>query len=72
MRFQLDHDWQGNMSAPRARIGEGVKIQLLLVLCVIWVVLGLVGHAPWKPLETNSISVVKTILSGGSLIAPNC
>ncbi|NOS97023.1 MAG: glycosyl transferase [Methylotenera sp.] len=69
-RFQLDHDWQGNMSAPRARIGESVKIQLLLVLCAIWVLLGLVGHAPWKPLESTGISIVKGILDGGSLVAP--
>ncbi|MDP3087752.1 MAG: glycosyl transferase [Methylotenera sp.] len=70
MRFQLDHDWQGNMSTPRARVGDGVKTQLLLVLCAIWVLLGLTGHAPWKPLESTSISVVKTILDGGSWIAP--
>ncbi|NOT15372.1 MAG: glycosyl transferase [Methylotenera sp.] len=70
MRFQLDHDWQGNMSSPRARVGEGAKTQLLLVLCVIWVLLGLTGHAPWKPLESISISIVKGIMQGGSLIAP--
>ena len=70
MRFQLDHDWQGNMSTPRARVGESVKTQLLLLLCAIWILLGLVGHAPWKPLETTSISIVKTIVDGGSLIAP--
>ncbi len=70
MRFQLDHDWQGNMSTPRARVGDGVKTQLLLVLCAIWVLLGLVGHAPWKPLESTSISIVKNILDTGSLIAP--
>lgn len=71
MRFQLDHDWQGNMSTPRARVGDGVKTQLLLVLCAIWIILGLVGHAPWKPLESTSISIVKNIIDGGSLIAPN-
>jgi 4-amino-4-deoxy-L-arabinose transferase-like glycosyltransferase len=70
MRFQLDHDWQGNMSTPRARVGDGVKTQLLLVLCAIWVLLGLTGHAPWKPLESTSISIVKAILDGGSWIAP--
>jgi 4-amino-4-deoxy-L-arabinose transferase-like glycosyltransferase len=70
MRFQLDHDWQGNMSTPRARVGDSVKTQLLLVLCAIWVLLGLAGHAPWKPLESTSISIIKTILDGGSLVAP--
>lgn len=70
MRFQLDHDWQGNMSTPRARVGENVKTQLLLILCGIWIILGLIGHAPWKPLEATSISIVKQILQGGNLIAP--
>ncbi len=70
MRFQLDHDWQGNMATPRARVGEGAKTQLLLILCAIWVILGLTGHAPWKPLEVASISIVKGIAQGGSLIAP--
>jgi len=70
MRFQLDHDWQGNMSTPRARIGENAKTHLLLVLCAIWILFGLTGHAPWKPLESTSITVVKGIMQGGSLIAP--
>jgi 4-amino-4-deoxy-L-arabinose transferase-like glycosyltransferase len=70
MRFQLDHDWQGNMSTPRARIGENAKTHLLLVLCAIWILFGLTGHAPWKPLESTSITIVKGIIDGGSLIAP--
>lgn len=70
MRFELDHDWQGNMSTPRARIGENAKTQLLLVLCAIWVLLGLTGHAPWKPLEATAVTIVKGIVQGGSLIAP--
>lgn len=70
MRFQLDHDWQGNMATPRARVGENAKMQLLLVLCAIWILLGLTGHAPWKPLEATSIIVVKGIIEGGSFIAP--
>ena len=70
MRFQLDHDWQGNMSTPRARAGNSAKTQLLLALCAIWILLGLVGHTPWKPLESTGISIVKSILDGGSLIAP--
>ncbi len=70
MRFQLDHDWQGNMASPRARIGENAKTQLLLVLCAIWILFGLAGHAPWKPIESTGITVVKGIIQGGSLIAP--
>lgn len=70
MRFQLDHDWQGNMSTPRARVGENAKTQLLLLLCGIWILLGLVGHEPWKPLESTSVNIVKNILEGGSIVAP--
>lgn len=70
MRFQLDHDWQGNMATPRARVGENAKTQLLLILTAIWIFLGLTGHAPWKPLEAGSISIIKNMLQGGSLVAP--
>lgn len=70
MRFQLDHDWQGNMATPRARVGENAKTQLLLILSAIWIFLGLTGHAPWKPLEASSISIIKNIMQGSSLIAP--
>lgn len=70
MRFQLDHDWQSNISSPPAKLGEGTKTQLLLILCAIWILTGLIGHAPWKPLESTSISIVKGIYQGGSLIAP--
>lgn len=70
MRFQLDHDWQSNVSEPKAQLGEETKTRLLLLLCAIWILVGLTGHGPWKPLEIHSISVVKTILDQGNLIAP--
>lgn len=70
MRFQIDHDWQGNMSLARPRVGESTKTYLLLLLCLFWVMLGLIGHAPWKSLEATNISTIKTVLDGGSLLAP--
>ncbi len=70
MRFQLDHDWQGNMASPRARVGENAKTKLLLILCAMWILFGLTGHAPWKPLESTSVTIVNGIMQGGSLIAP--
>ena len=70
MRFDLNHDWQGNMSTPQARIGERAKTHLLLVLCAIWLCMGLVGHSPWKPFESHTISTIKTILDTGNWIAP--
>ena len=70
MAFEIDHDWQGNLATPRARIGTAAKTRLLIVLCTIWIVLGLIGHQPWKPNESTSISVIKTMLSGNHLLDP--
>ena len=70
MAFEIDHDWQGNLSTPRARIGERVKNRLLIILCAVWICIGLLGHQPWKPNESQTISVVKSMLNGGSLLAP--
>ena len=70
MRFDLNHDWQGNMSTPQALIGQRAKTHLLLVLCAIWICIGLVGHSPWKPFESHTISTVKTVLDTGNWIAP--
>jgi 4-amino-4-deoxy-L-arabinose transferase-like glycosyltransferase len=70
MRFDLEHDWQGNMSTPRAKVGERAKTRLLLVLCAIWLCVGLIGHSPWKPFESQSISVIKTIVETGNWLTP--
>ena len=70
MAFELEHDWQANLATPRARIGERVKTRLLILLCIVWVCLGLIGHGPWKPDESQTISIVKSMLNGGSLVAP--
>jgi len=64
MAFEIDHDWQGNLATPRPRIGTAAKTHLLLILCIIWILLGLVGHEPWKPNESTSISIVKAVLQG--------
>ena len=71
MRFDLEHDWQGNMSTPRAKVGERAKTQLLLILCAVWICMGLIGHAPWKPFESHAISSIKTILDTSNFIAPS-
>lgn len=70
MRFNLEHDWQGNMSTPPARVGERAKIRLLILLCAVWLLMGLIGHEPWKPLESNAISTIKSILDDGNLLTP--
>jgi 4-amino-4-deoxy-L-arabinose transferase-like glycosyltransferase len=70
MRFDLDHDWQGSISTPRAKMGERAKTQLLIVLCGIWLVFGLLGHSPWKPLESQSVSIIKSIVEDGHWLNP--
>jgi 4-amino-4-deoxy-L-arabinose transferase-like glycosyltransferase len=70
MAFELEHDWQGNMATPRAHVGERVKARLLIVLCIVWVCLGLIGHDPWKPDESQAISIVKAMMSGNGLLTP--
>jgi len=70
MAFELEHDWQGNLATPRARIGESAKTRLLILLCAVWICLGLISHAPWKPDESQSINIVKSMLHGHALIAP--
>ncbi|HSR01182.1 MAG TPA: glycosyl transferase [Methylophilaceae bacterium] len=70
MRFDLDHDWQGNISTPRARIGERAKTRLLILLCAIWLLMGLIGHHPWKPFESDAISTIKNVIDTGNLLAP--
>ena len=70
MRFDLDHDWQGNMSTPRAKVGVRAKSHLLIILCAVWLLMGLLGHNPWKPFESLSISTIKTMLDTGNFLAP--
>lgn len=70
MRFDLDHDWQGNMATPQAKMGERAKTHLLITLCAIWLIVGLIGHHPWKPLESNTISVIQSILLEHHWLAP--
>ena len=70
MAFEIEHDWQANLATPRARIGERAKNKLLIILCLVWVCLGLIGHQPWKPVEATTISIVKSMLAGDNLLAP--
>ena len=66
----LDHDWQAIFANPKPKVGERTKTHLLLVLCVLWVMLGLMGHSPWKPDEIISVSIIKHLLAGGEWSVP--
>lgn len=43
---------------------------LMGLLCLAWLIPGLVGHDPWKPDEAYNFGVVFEMLRGGSWIAP--
>lgn len=70
MSFEVEHDWQASLSTPRPNIGERAKTRLLLLLCFLWLTLGLIGHHPWKPEEAQTISAVKHLLDGGNWAIP--
>ncbi|HQR60848.1 MAG TPA: glycosyl transferase [Methylophilaceae bacterium] len=44
---------------------------MLLLLCALWLGLGLVGHHPWKPDEGQTMGIVKHLLDGGSWAIPS-
>jgi len=70
MAFEIEHDWQASLATPKPSIGEGAKTNLLLLLCFVWLVVGLIGHHPWKPDEAQTISAVKHLLNGGDWAVP--
>ena len=70
MKFDLEHDWQGNMSTPRKNLGEKTKLYLFFVLSLIFLCTGLIGHEPWRPLESTSISIILDIIQNNQVILP--
>lgn len=50
------------MATPRAKVGERAKTHLLLLLCAIWLCVGLIGHSPWKPFESQSASIIQSLI----------
>lgn len=71
MRFDLEHDWHGSISTPNASMGERAKNKLLIVLCAVWLIFGLLGHSPWKPFESESISIIKDVVANQSWLMPS-
>ena len=45
-------------------------VRLAVVLSIIWIVLGLIGHDPWKPDEAHTFGVVYRLLKGGDWVVP--
>jgi 4-amino-4-deoxy-L-arabinose transferase-like glycosyltransferase len=49
---------------PRIHLGW------VVALCALWILLGLVGHDPWKPDEAYGFGLVYSILQGGDWVIP--
>lgn len=47
-----------------------IKAALLFLLCAVWVLMGLVGHDPWKPDEAYGFGLIYHILRNGDWIVP--
>jgi 4-amino-4-deoxy-L-arabinose transferase-like glycosyltransferase len=43
----------------------------LVLLCGVWVVLGLFGHDPWKTEDATSFGIVYEMMQGSDLLTPN-
>ncbi|MDP2239945.1 MAG: glycosyltransferase family 39 protein [Burkholderiales bacterium] len=46
------------------------RIAFVVLLCLAWILPGLIGHDPWKPDEAYSFGLVYEILQGGSWVVP--
>lgn len=47
------------------------KPWLLLLLCAFWLLPGLLGHDPWKPLENQSMAIIQQLLRGSDWALPS-
>lgn len=51
-------------------VPQNEKPWLLLLLCLVWLLPGLVGHDPWKPAENQSAAIIAGFLSGADWTVP--
>ncbi len=49
---------------------ESRKLALLLLLCLAWLIPGLIGHAPWKPDEAETFGIVYHMVKTGEWLVP--
>ena len=50
---------------------QSEKPWLLLLLCLFWLLPGLIGHDPWKPAENQSTAIIAGFLAGGDWTIPS-
>jgi len=53
-----------------AHMSEQGKLRWLALLCLAWILPGLVGHQPWKPDDAYSFGVVWHIVKSGDWLVP--
>jgi len=53
-----------------ANMSEQSKLRWLVLLCLAWILPGLVGHQPWKPDDAYSFGLVHHILKSGDWLVP--
>lgn len=46
------------------------KTVLFLVLCICWIMPGLIGHEPWKPEEAQTFGVIYDMVKSGNYVVP--
>ena len=51
------------------RHARGVVL-LVSLICLVWIVAGLIGHDPWKPDEAYSFGLVLSVLEGRDWVVP--
>ena len=61
------YDYLTRMKEPEI---TPLKAGLLLLLCITWVLTGLVGHDPWKPDELYGFGVVLHMVNNGDWLIP--
>ena len=64
----------GRMNSSRVtdvpmRQSRGIVL-LVSLICLVWIVAGLVGHDPWKPDEAYSFGLVLSVLEGRDWVVP--
>ena len=45
-------------------------VTLAILLCIAWILPGLIGHDPWKPDEAHTFGVVYQLLKNGDWVVP--
>jgi len=45
-------------------------VTLAVLLCIAWIIPGLIGHDPWKPDEAHTFGVVYQLLKNGNWVVP--